>query len=327
MKKIFIVAFLSLSMLVLLVACQEKQTATTEKEVVVEDKEEKVEKAQKVQEEEVNVTRTIKHFKGEVEIPAKPERVIVLAHVSWEGSLLSVGVKPVAAMTFDGEFAPHLATQLEGAHKLEYTVEPDLEEILSLNPDLLIVSDRFDKVYEQLAKIAPTIMVEVGGDWKEDHLKITEAVGKLEDGIKVIEELNDKAKVAREKLADIVEGKTVLSVAINRENIRVYGRTSHAMNALLYDDLQLTPPEGIPYGFGENISVEGLTTIDADFMIDSTYFDSGDYYNSVVEGNVWKSLRAVKDDNVLTLKNVWGFWDPIERSNGMDEIVALFEGR
>lgn len=306
------------AMLVLLVACQEKQTATNEKVVEAENKEVKVE-------EEVNLTRKIRHYKGEIEIPANPERVIVLSHVSWEGSLLSVGVKPVAAVTFDGEFAPHLAVHLEGTHKLEYTVEPDLEEILALEPDLLIVSDRFDKVYEQLLKIAPTVMIEVGGDWKEDHLKITEAVDKLEDGLKVIEELNDKAKVTREKLADIVADKTVLSVAINRENIRVYGRTDHAMNALLYDDLQLTPPAGIPYGFGENISVEGLTTFDADFIIDSTYFNSGDYYNSVVKGNVWKGLKAVKDDNVFTLTNVWGFWDPIERSNGMDEIVALFE--
>lgn len=312
-----------LAMLVLLVACQEKQTATNEKAVEVVDKEVKAEEV-KV-EEIVNETRTIKHFKGEVEIPANPERVIVLAHVSWEGSLLSVGVKPVAAVTFDGEFAPHLAAQLEGAHKLEYTIEPDLEEILALEPDLLIVSDRFEKVYEQLGKIAPTVMVEVGGDWKEDHLKITEAVGKLQEGLSVIEELNEKAKVAREKLADIVADKTVLSVAINRENIRVYGRTSHAMNALLYDDLQLTPPEGIPYGFGANISVEGLTTFDADFILDSTYFNSTDYYKSVKDGNVWNSLRAVKDDNVLTLTNVWGFWDPIERSNGLDEIVALFE--
>lgn len=317
-KTLFIL--LMTSILFFIAACSGGQTVSNDKQ-----EEENVTETQE-NEQEVNATRTIKHLKGEREIPANPERVIVLSHVSWEGSLLSVGVKPIAAVTFDGEFAPHLADELAGVHPLEYATEPELEEILQLNPDLLIVSDRFDKVYEQLEKIAPTVMIEVGGDWKEDHLKICEAVGKLEEGHKVIEELSEKAKAAREQLAEKVADKTVLSVAINRDNIRVYGRTNHAMNALLYDDLQLTPPEGIPYDFGENISVEGLSAFNPDFIIDSTYFNSGEYYDSVVEGNVWNSLEAVKNGHVYTLTNIWGFWDPIERSKGIDEIVALFEG-
>ncbi|UOE93588.1 ABC transporter substrate-binding protein [Alkalihalobacillus sp. LMS39] len=326
MKKLVVLFVLLLSIVIVSSACSSSaNTGEQEEKEPVATEETPQEEPEEQPEEEVEATeRVVEHMKGETAVPATPERVIVISHVSWEGSLLSVGVKPIAAMTFDDEFAPHLADQLEGVEPIPFDNEVNLEKLLELEPDLLIVSDRFDQVYDELTKIAPTIMIEVGGDWKEDHLKTTEAVGKLEEGQKVIEELDEKAAEASEKLQEALGEKTVMALSINKEDIRVFGRTDHAMNNLLYDDLKLNPYDGIPEGFGENISLEGLTVFDPDYMLDISYFRDTDYFSSVMDSEVWNNLTAVKNDNVYTLDNNWGFWDPIERANGMDEIVELF---
>ena len=168
--------------------------------------------------------------------------------------------------------------------------------------------------------------MEVGGDWKEDHLKVAEAAGKLEEGQKVIEEMEKEAEEIGQRIKEKVGDETFMAVAINKKDIRVFGTTNHATNSLLFDDLKLTPAENLPEDFGENISIEGLVKYNPDHILDVTYFNSGDYYDSVTEGEVWNNLEAVKNKNVHTLTTTWGFWDPIERQKGLKEIETLLLG-
>ncbi|MDR9798127.1 ABC transporter substrate-binding protein [Aeribacillus pallidus] len=273
--------------------------------------------------EETAKTRTVEHLYGKAEVPMNPEKVVVLSHVSWEGSLVSVGVKPYAVMAYDNEFPPHLKEELEGVKALPYADEIHPEEIIKLEPDLLIISDRYKPLYDQLADTIPTVVIEVGGDWKEDHLKIAEAVGKLEEGKKVIAELEKEAEEIGKRIREKVGNETFMAVAINKKDIRVYGRNNHATNALLFDDLKLTPAENIPEDFGENISIEGLVKYNPDHIIDLTFFDSGEFYDTVTQGEVWNNLKAVKNGNVYKMSTTWGFWDPIERQKGLEELKSL----
>ncbi|WP_239421922.1 ABC transporter substrate-binding protein [Bacillus sp. CGMCC 1.16541] len=319
MKKHILMFVLLLSFAFVLGACSSSTNSDAKKENKVEEStKEDVKEHNKVEE-----TRVVEHFKGKTEVPANPKKVVVLSHVSWEGSLVSVGVKPHAIMAYDGEFPPHLKEELQGVEPIPYADEINPEEIVKLNPDLLIISDRYEKIYDQLSAVVPTVVVEVGGDWKEDHLKVTEAVGKREEGQKVIDDLAKKAEETGQEIKKTIGDKKVMAVSINKKDIRVFGRTDHALNELLFEDLKLTPAEGLPEGFGENISMEGLSKYNPEFIIDVTYFNSGDYYKSVMEGEVWNSLEAVKNNQVYTLTTTWGFWDPIEREKGIDELKKL----
>ncbi|WP_227396292.1 ABC transporter substrate-binding protein [Jeotgalibacillus aurantiacus] len=268
-------------------------------------------------------TYTVKHHLGEAEIPENPEKVVVLSHVSWEGSLLSVGVQPHAVMAYDNEWPPHLTEELQETEALPYTEEINPEEMLALDPDLLIISDRYAPLYEQLSDTIPTVVVEIGGDWKEDHLLVTEAVGKKEEGQQVIDDLQAKAEDIGQRIKEEVGDETFMGVAINREDIRVYGTKDHAVNTLLYEDIGLTPAEGLPEEFGENVSIEGLAKYNPDHIIDLTFFNSGEYYESVKDSEVWNGLNAVQNDQVHTISTTWGFWDPIEREKGLEEIENL----
>lgn len=301
-------SMLVIALLLVLVGCEAKEQASGEPK------------------EETKKTRTVEHLMGKTEVPLNPKKVVVLSHVSWEGSLVSVGVKPYAVMAYDNEFPPHLKDELEGVKALPYADEFSPEQIIDLDPDLLIISDRYKPLYDQLVDTIPTVVIEVGGDWKEDHLKITEAVGKLEEGKKVIEDLEKEAKEIGKRIKEKVGNETFMAVAIGKKDIRVFGTKNHAVNALLFDDLGLTPAEGLPEDFGENISIEGLVKYNPDHIIDITYFNSGEFYDTVTKGEVWNSLKAVKNNHVYTLTTTWGFWDPIEREKGLKEIEKMLLG-
>ncbi|KHF30353.1 Periplasmic binding protein [Anoxybacillus sp. BCO1] len=82
----------------------------------------------------------------------------------------------------------------------------------------------------------------------------------------------------------------------------------------------------MPEDFGENVSIEGLVKYNPDHIIDITYFNSGEFYDTVTKGEVWNSLKAVKNNHVYTLTTTWGFWDPIERKKGLKEIEKMLLG-
>ncbi|WP_416150816.1 ABC transporter substrate-binding protein [Salipaludibacillus sp. HK11] len=327
MRKYLSPFFLLLMLLLLVLSgCASEESNADElkenQEPEIEEEIEEVEEETEVEEEAE--TRKVEHLYGETEVPMNPEKIVLLSHVSWEGSLVSVGVKPFAVMAYDNEFPPHLTDELAGVTALPYADEINPEEIVDLNPDLLIISDRYKPLYDQLSSTIPTVVVEVGGDWKEDHLKVAEAAGKLEEGKKIIEDMEKQAEEIGDRIREKVGDDTFMAVAINKEDIRVFGTTNHATNSLLFDDLKLIPAENLPEDFGENISIEGLVKYNPDHIFDVTFFNSGEYYNSVTDGEVWNNLEAVKNENVHTLSTTWGFWDPIERQKGLEEIEELF---
>ena len=59
--------------------------------------------------------------------------------------------------------------------------EMDVEAIIALEPDLIVISTVQEKMYDQLSKIAPVVMVEMKQvDWKEDFMHVAKVFGKEE---------------------------------------------------------------------------------------------------------------------------------------------------
>ena len=118
-------------------------------------------------------TITVRDAKGEVAIPAEPKRIVDL---SGNSDILSLLGYPVAGTAnsdaYDYTQLPtYLQEPLQGAKILGYSMQDtmDIEGILELHPDLIIISGVQEKMYEQLKKIAPTLMVELAQtDWRQD---------------------------------------------------------------------------------------------------------------------------------------------------------------
>ncbi|WP_030559755.1 ABC transporter substrate-binding protein, partial [Streptomyces exfoliatus] len=105
-------------------------------------------------------------------VPVAPKRVVVLDTAELD-SALTLGVKPVGAThaDVDSGFLSYLPEdQVAGIKDVGAMTTPNLESIAALKPDLILTSKvRHGDAYDELKKIAPTVMTEnTGFTWKEN---------------------------------------------------------------------------------------------------------------------------------------------------------------
>ena len=103
-------------------------------------------------------TITVRTNTGDVEVPADPQRVVVLDNTSFH-TLKAFGVEPVAVpkpLLPRSGFEEWRADGIRdaGSHR-----EPDLEAINAADPDLIIGGKRFADYSDDLGRIAPVIDV------------------------------------------------------------------------------------------------------------------------------------------------------------------------
>jgi iron complex transport system substrate-binding protein len=179
----------------------------------------------------------------------------------------------------------------------------DMEKILACDPDLILMSQRQEKIYDQLKEIAPTIMIkDYANDWR----------GKFKD----VSKLFDKENVATEWLSDYDKkaqefGKIVLEKNGDKSYLPVLSVSGSfmvfsdsALGSIINDDMKLKRPDKMPKQDGitlPTVTMEGLTKIDSDYVIViATEADKKDLEKS----SVWKNIRAVKDGNATILSAI-----------------------
>ena len=111
------------------------------------------------------------HTRGTTEVPAEPERVVVL-DLGELDSAVALGMTPVGAVRApvnDGLLS-YLEDELTDVELVGEIGEPDLEKIAALEPDLILGSElRVAEFYDELSALAPTVFTEtVGVAWKEN---------------------------------------------------------------------------------------------------------------------------------------------------------------
>ena len=69
----------------------------------------------------------------------------------------------------------------------------NIEAVAAAKPDLILVNNRQEKIYDQLSKIAPVVMVEMKQvDWKEDFMHVAKVFGKEEAATAWINDYNNE---------------------------------------------------------------------------------------------------------------------------------------
>jgi iron complex transport system substrate-binding protein len=241
--------------------------------------------------------RTVQHAMGETEIPARPERVVVLDTGELD-SVLSLGVVPVGAVTTDvsAGFLSYLAEGAAGVEQVGTIGEPNLEAIAALQPDLILSNQvRHAEIYDQLSQIAPTVFAEkVGAAWKDNFVLAAEALGLEDEGADALTEYEAAAAELGEAIGDPA-GTTVSALRFVQGTIRVYTPASFigtVLSDIGLDQLEL-PVQDVPT-FAE-LSAEELTLADADVVLYSSYGpseESGE--TAALAGPLWPRLGAVQ---------------------------------
>jgi iron complex transport system substrate-binding protein len=241
--------------------------------------------------------RTVVHAMGETEIPARPERIVVLDTGELD-SALSLGVTPVGAVTtaVSEDFLSYLAEGAAGVERVGTIAEPNLEAIAALQPDLILSNKvRHEDIYPQLSQIAPTVFAErVGAVWKDNLRLAAEALGRDDHAAAALAAYEKDAVALGESVGDPA-GTTVSPLRFVGGTIRAYQSASFIGTVLADIGFgQVELPTGEVPTFAE-ISAEELTAADADVVLHSSYGPADDSgAAAVLAGPLWPRLGAVQ---------------------------------
>lgn len=268
--------------------------------------------------EETSEDRVVKHVLGETRIPAQPERVVSLT-VSLTDAMLEFGVPLAGAAPFlAGEHVPYLADALQDVPKVgsdEYTL--NLEAILAQQPDLIVLYAFEGKVvsnltYEQLSQIAPTVVFDWAHLYDDFRTGFSEAgalLGVPERTAARLGAYDAELAEARATLAEFPDTKLAI-LAFGGREIRLRGDVG-ASGSLLYTSLGFDMPalteELAAREEFVTVSLESVPELaDADFIllqVDEGDEESGATLRTLEESNLWRSLPAVQQNRVFSLRS------------------------
>lgn len=279
---------------------------------------------------EENKTVKVTDVKGEVEIPANPERIVDL---SGNSDILSIlGYKVIGTANSDAydykKFPTYLEDTLKDATILGYSMQDtmDVEAIMNLKPDLIIISTVQEKMYDQLSEIAPTVMIKLEAlNWKEDVKAFAKVFNKEGGANTWIENYDKKAKEVGDKIKEI-QGANTTYLSFLASGGQFYVFDGAGFGSVLYEDLVLSKPEGMPKQTDISLPVvnyEGLAEIKADHI----FVIATDEDLKILEGNaIWNSLPSVKNGKVTKLPSSPYFnqgYSSIGREKLLNEIVEM----
>lgn len=270
--------------------------------------------------------RVIKHMKGELTLDSKPVKIAVL-DTQYADQMLALGELPAASVITTGDgtkFPEYLMDKLKDVQVLGTRDEPNSEAIVAMEPDLIICTEFQDKIYDNLSKIAPTIMFDRNEDWRETLITFGKILEKEKEAEQIIKDYQDKTSKLKAELATKLKGESVAMIRPRDNAIRLH-TVEHRTAAILYTDLGLTPPKQAmdQSDTATMISLEVMPEVAADHLFVTTDKANKALLDEYKNSAIWKGLKAVKENKVYEVNTtVWiAYYGPIAINNIVDEIA------
>ncbi|MFA5576820.1 MAG: siderophore ABC transporter substrate-binding protein [Tissierellaceae bacterium] len=190
--------------------------------------------------------------------------------------------------------------------------EPNFETIYELSPDLILISARQSSLYEEFAKIAPTVYLNIdGGDYINSFKNNMSVLGEIFDKKSEIEGIVGQIEEGIGDLKDTaqqVRGKSLFIMA-NDGNLSVYGKGSRF--GIIHNEFGLeAADENIEVStHGQKITFEYILEKDPDyiFVMDRAAVTGGEISaKQVMDNELIHSTKAYKNDNIVYLDaHIW----------------------
>ncbi|MDI4643373.1 iron-hydroxamate ABC transporter substrate-binding protein [Cohnella hashimotonis] len=239
-------------------------------------------------------TVTYQSEAGPVEVPANPQRVIVLS--GYTGDVLQLGV-PLVGVDSWSLNNPKFADKLQGVTEVS---DEDLEKIIELKPDLIIGSSD-SKNLDKLKQIAPLVTYTYNKvDYLTQHLEIAKALNKEKEGQAWIDDFKKRAADVGEQIKAKIGADATVSV-IEAYDKQVYtfgdawGRGTEILFQLMGLNMQPKVKEATAKDGYFTLSAEVLPDYAGDYIIMSK--DPGADV-SFQQTATYKNIPAVKNNRV-----------------------------
>ena len=240
---------------------------------------------------------------GTFEIDTVPQRIVAL-EFSFVDALANLGVSPVGVAD-DGKATnviPQIRNKVQPWTSVGSRYQPSLEAIAALKPDLIIADGgRSAETYQELLKIAPTVMLKSRGETYEENLisvaKIGEILGKKELINQVIK---DHHKRMDDFAENIVSEQRFQFGVTNEKGLWIHGPKSYAGSVMERLGLSTSVPD-------ERENAYIATTLEQLIKANPDVFLIGKYGDKTIidvwqENPLWNLIEAVKNKKVTEVE-------------------------
>ncbi len=284
MKKLVKIILFGLVSTLVFIACSNSKKEETEKKVE---------------------TILIQTSKGEVKVPKDIKKVAIFDFGSLD-TMDTLGVK-VEIATATQSIPKSIEKYKEGALDVGTLQEPNLEKLNEFKPDLIIISGRTEKYYDELSKIAPTIFVGLDAknymsDLNKTVTNLGKIFGKEAEAANKLKELETEISEIKKETANF--DKNILVLLTNDGKISAYGAGSRF--GWIFTDLGLkSSDENIKAStHGQEVNFEYISEKNPDiiFYVDRAKIAGGSKGGSDTLNNdlVLKS-KAGQSNKVISL--------------------------
>ena len=248
----------------------------------------------------------ITHKLGEATLKKNPKKVVVFDY----GTLDSLDKMGIEIKGLPKSNIPSYLSKYKDDKYVDVGTlfEPNFEKLNEIKPDVIFISARQSKVYEELNKIAPTIQLNTeNGKYMESVKSNLEKLGKVfdkEDFVKdEIKKLDDSVKDINKKASE--SGKKALVILANDGALSAYGKGSRF--GIIHEEL------GFPLSdehidtavHGQKISFEYVVEKNPDyiFVVDRGAVVQGGHksVNKILENDLIKTTKAYRNNKIISL--------------------------
>lgn len=269
---------------------------------------------------------TVKDAKGEFTLDKTPSRVVALEY-SFVDALAQVGVSPVGVADDNkiDRILPQVREKIATWQSVGTRSQPSLEVIASLKPDLIIADpSRHTAVFEELKKIAPTVMFDSRHESYQENLetaqKIGDLVGKSSEMKAKINEHNDYIANIAKNLG--VQGKKASFGTSREDKFNIQndnGYVGSFLTTLGFAPTKLNSDQAFV-----EINLEQLVMEKPEYLFIAHYRDESIARKWEAEP-LWKAIPAVKANHVYSVDaDMWARGRGLEASKIMAKQIEGF---
>lgn len=269
---------------------------------------------------------TVKDAKGEFTLDKTPSRVVALEY-SFVDALAQVGVSPVGVADDNkiDRILPQVREKIAAWQSVGTRSQPSLEVIASLKPDLIIADpSRHTAVFEELKKIAPTVMFDSRHESYQENLetaqKIGDLVGKSSEMKTKINEHNDYIANIAKNLG--VQGKKASFGTSREDKFNIQndnGYVGSFLTTLGFAPTKLNSDQAFV-----EINLEQLVMEKPEYLFIAHYRDESIARKWEAEP-LWKAIPAVKANHVYSVdSDMWARGRGLEASKIMAKQIEGF---
>ncbi|ADO41603.1 ABC transporter substrate-binding protein [Ketogulonicigenium vulgare] len=253
--------------------------------------------------------RDVTHFFGDMSVPTRPKRVVVLATGQLDQAI-NLGVVPVgttingfpdAVPSYLAEAFPQHADEIAQIKSVGARTALDFDAIAALEPDVIVgtAAGAHGRAFETLNAIAPTFLTAgYGYNWKQDFRLFAELMGERDVATRIMADYHARAAALKARLA--AAGRNTDEVSFGRiakKGLEVYGQ--RAFVGVISTDLGLGRPASQQFdAIIRQVPPEEAMALDGDWL----FFSQIDAPHAQLARDAiaatWNGLKPVQSGRV-----------------------------